>query len=106
MLVILSPLPAIKNLKLEPIKEQRAENTAIFLDSISERLKENVGADISERLKDEFGITADAKVFLDIDEEHKIRGVTKIELSRKIPENAVKRLNEIYGCDEIEFKIK
>lgn len=104
MLVILSPLPAIKNLRLEPIKEQSTENTAVFLDSISQKLKENIESDISERLKDEFDITARAKVFLDIDEEHKIRGVTKIELSRKVPENAVKRLKEVYGCDEIEIK--
>ena len=104
MLVILSPLPSIKNLRLEPVKEQSTENTAVFLDSISQKLKENIESDISERLKDEFGITARAKVFLDIDEEHKIRGVTKIELSRKVPENAVKRLKEVYGCDEIEIK--
>lgn len=106
MLVVLSPLPKIKSLKLEPLKDGSAQNTTVFLDGISQKLKENVEADISERLKDEFGITSDAEVLLDIDEEHKIRGVTKISLSRKVPENAVKRLSEVYGCDEIEFKIK
>lgn len=106
MLVILSPLPKVKNLKLEPLKNDSEKNTAVFLDGISQKLKENVEADIRERLKGEFGITSDAEVLLDIDEEHKIRGVTKISLSKKVPENAVKRLSEVYGCDKIEFKIK
>ncbi|MBR0276996.1 MAG: stage III sporulation protein AF [Clostridia bacterium] len=106
MLVILSPLPKIKSLKLEPLKSESSENTAVFLDGISQQLKKNVEADIIERLKAEFGVTADAEVLLDIDEEHKIRGVTKISLSKKVPENAVKRLSEVYGCDRIEFKIK
>lgn len=106
MLVILSPLPRIKKIHLEPIKTGTAENTAVFLDGIALKLKENVEADISERLKNEFGITADADVLLDIDEENKIRGVTRISLSHKIPENAVKRLSEVYGCERIEFKIK
>ncbi|MBR4721062.1 MAG: stage III sporulation protein AF [Clostridia bacterium] len=106
MLVILSPLPKIKSLKLEPLKSESAQNTALFLDGISQKLKENVEADISERLRAEFGIKADADVLLDIDKEHKIRGVTRIALSKKVPENAVKRLSEVYGCDRIEFKIK
>ena len=106
MLVILSPLPKIKNLKFEPLKRESSENTAVFLDGISQKLKENVETDISERLKAEFGITADADVLLDIDEEHNIRGVTLISLSKKVPQNAVKRLSEVYGCDRIEFKIK
>ena len=106
MLVLLSPLPKIKKIRLEPLESETQENTAVFLDSVSQKLKENIETDISERLKAEFGITADADVLLDIDDEHRIRGVTRISLSRKVPENAVKRLNEIYGCDSIEFKIK
>ena len=106
MLAILSPLPKIRDIKLEPLNEQSSENTAVLLDSVSAKLKENIETDISERLKGEFGISASANVLLDIDDEHRIRGVTKIELSRKIPENAVKRLSEVYGCDRIEFKIK
>lgn len=106
MLVIFLPLPAIKNIRLEPLQDKTTENTLILLDDVSKKLEENIESDISERLKDEFGITADARVLLDIDGEHKIRGVTKIELSRKVPQNAVKRLSEVYGCDRIEFKIK
>ena len=106
ILAVLSPLPKIRKIKLEPINEQTSENTAVFIDSVSAKLKENIETDISERLKDEFGITATADVLLDIDSEHRIRGVTQIALSRKIPENAVKRLSEVYGCDKIEFKIK
>lgn len=106
MLAILSPLPKIRELKLEPLNSQSAENTAVFMDSVSAKLKENIETDISERLKGEFGITAKAEVILDIDDEHRIRGVTKIALSKKVPENAVKRLSEVYGCDRIEFKIK
>ena len=104
--IILSPLPKMRRIKLEPLKTQSSENTALFLDGISQKLKENIEADISERLKAEFGITAAARVYLDIDEEHRIRGVTKIELSKKISENAQRRLSEVYGCDNIEFKIK
>ncbi|MBR4173087.1 MAG: hypothetical protein IKR46_01805 [Clostridia bacterium] len=106
MLILLSPLPKIRRIKLEPIKSKSEENTAVFLDTVAIELKANVEADISERLKSEFGITADAEVTLDIDEEHRIRGVTEILLSKKVSENAVKRLNEVYGCDRIESKIK
>ena len=106
MLIILSPVPKIRQIKLEPLKTRSSENTTVFLDGVSQKLKENVQADISQRLKDEFGITADAQVLLDIDSEHKIRGVTEIALSKKGPEKAVERLKEVYGCDRIEFKIK
>ncbi len=106
MLAILSPLPKVRQMKLEPLQSRSSENTAVFLDGVSAKLKENIETDISERLRDEFGITAKAQVLLDIDDEHRIRGVTEIALSRKIPENAVKRLSEVYGCDRIEFKIK
>lgn len=106
MLIILSPLPKIKRIKFEPIKSQTQENTAVFLDGMSLKLKENVEADIAERLLGEFGITAEAEVVLDLDDGNRIRGVTKIALSRKVPENAVNRLKEVYGCDTIEFKIK
>lgn len=104
--VILSPLPAVKKIKLEPLKSQTMDNTAVFSDGISKKLKENVELDIRERLKGEFGISCDAEVLLEIDEEHKIRGVKMIALSKKIPENALLRLKEVYGCERIECKIK
>ena len=104
--VVLSPLPAIKKIKLEPLKSQTMDNAAIFSDGISKKLKENVESDICERLKGEFGISCNAEVILEIDEEHKIRGVKMISLSKKIPENALSRLREVYGCERIEYKIK
>lgn len=104
--VVLSPIPAVKKIKLAPLQAQTSDNAAIFSNGISKKLKENVETDICERLKDEFGIVCDANVFLEIDEEHKIRGVKSIELSKKIPENALTRLKEIYGCERIEYKIK
>jgi len=104
--VILSPLPNVKKIKFEPLENQTAENTKILSDSISEKLKENVEADICGRIKGEFGIICDANVLLDIDDEHKIRGVKMIELSKKIPESAAERLKEVYGCDRIEYKVK
>lgn len=104
--VILSPLPKVKKIKFEPLENQTLENTKILSDSISEKLKENVEADIAERIKDEFGVICDADVLLDIDEEHKIRGVKRIALSKKIPQNAAERLKEVYGCDRIEYKVK
>lgn len=100
--VILSPLPAVKNIRLGSIEQKTAENTGIFYDSVSEKLKENVEADIEERLKNEFGIICSASAELDIDGEHKIRGVRRIGLSKKIPQNAAERLKEVYGCDRIE----
>lgn len=106
LFVILSPLPALKKIKLGPIENQTSVNTVIFEDSISKKLKENVESDICERIKGEFGIICGAEVTLDIDEEHKIRGVKRILLSKKIPENAENRLKEVYGCDKIEYKAK
>ena len=49
MLAILSPLPKIRELRLEPLNSQSAENTAVFMDSVSAKLKENIETDISER---------------------------------------------------------
>ena len=106
LFVLLSPLPSIKKIKLEPIESRISENTVILEDSISKKLKENVETDISARMKGEFGIICDAEVLLEIDGEHKIRGVRQILLSRKIPENAEERLKEVYGCDRIEYKAK
>ncbi|MBR4723778.1 MAG: hypothetical protein IK072_03500 [Clostridia bacterium] len=93
-------------MQFEPLENQSLENTKILSDSISEKLKENVEADICGRIKGEFGIICDADVILDIDDEHKIRGVKGIILSKKIPENAAARLKEVYGCDRIEYKVK
>lgn len=104
--VILSPLPEMKKMKLEPLKAQTENNASAFSDSITEKLKENVSSDICERLKSEFGIICDADIVLETDDEHKIRGVKEIKLSKKIPENAVVRLKEVYGCEKIEYKIK
>ena len=104
--VILSPLPAIEKIKLAPISEQTMKNTELFSANITKKLKEGVENDISERLKNEFGIICTASVTLDIDKEGKIAGVTRIILSCKIPENALNRLKEVYGCDEIEYQTK
>ena len=101
--VILSPLPAIRKIRFEPLSEQTIENTEIFAEGVSKKLKEGVELDIAERLKDEFGIICTASVELDTDDEGKIRGVMSISLSKKIPENAVDRLREVYGCDEIKY---
>ena len=96
----------MKKLKFESLENQTLENTAILSDNISEKLKENVESDIYERIKGEFGVICDADVLLDIDDEHKIRGVKRITLSKKIPESAEERLKEVYGCDRIEYKVK
>lgn len=101
--VILSPLPAIRKIKLEPLAEKTTENTEIFAENISKKLKEGVELDIAERLKNEFGIICTASVELDTDDEGKIRGVMSIFLSKKIPQNAIDRLKEVYGCDEIKY---
>ena len=101
--VILAPLPAIKKIRLAPLSAETSGNTEIFSERLSLKLKENVERDISERLKDEFGIVCDASVELKFDDEGKIAGVIRIRLSQKIPENAMDRLKEVYGCDEIEY---
>ncbi len=101
--VILSPLPAVKKIRLEPLSQKTAGNTEIFSERVSQRLKENVEQDISDRLKNEFGIICKASAELDFDSEGKIAGVIRIRLSQKIPENAKARLKEVYGCDEIEY---
>ena len=103
LMMILAPLPAIRKIRLEPLSERAMENTEIFAENISKQLKENVELDISERLKNEFGIICTASIELDTDDEGQIRGVTHIRLSEKIPASAVNRLKEVYGCDEIEY---
>ena len=101
--VILSPLEGVGKIKLEPIRKGALENSEAFLDSVSEKLRENIEADIAERMDKEFGIALTAAAELEIDGEGKILGVKRSILSRKIPEKALKRLKEVYGCDRIEY---
>jgi hypothetical protein len=52
----------------------------------------------------EFKREATAIAELDIDSEHRIRGVKRIRLSlKKAPDGLRERLLEVYGCENIEF---
>ena len=102
--VILSPVLKLKKIELPSFDPENAAQNELLFDSVSEKLKKNVESDIQARLSSEFGLDVSADVLLDIDEDHKIRGVQRIVLSENITENAVKRLKEVYGCDIIEYK--
>ena len=55
----------------------------------------------------EFKTKLEAMVSLEVDEEHKIKGVNKIVIkSGKVPSGLDARLKEVYGCENIEFRNK
>lgn len=105
--VLLSPVAKLKNIDIFNVEENFEVSDVSIKDRVKEELAKNVEKDISQRAREEFGVEVTASVEIEVNEEHKIKGVRHIVINgRKIPEGLVKRLKEVYGCDSIEFKSK
>jgi len=103
--VLLTPVAKFKNIEIFDVEEKFKVSEMPVRDEVSRQLKLNVERDIEERISLEFKERATASVDLDIDEEHKIRGVMRIVIKcKKIPSGLKERLNEVYGCENIEFR--
>lgn len=102
--VLISPLAKVKNIEIFSVGERFEASDLVIKDKVAEELTKNVEQDIEERAKTEFGTDVEATVSLEIDSEHKIKGVRKIEIkSEKAPLGLARRLKEVYGCENIEF---
>ena len=105
--VLISPLAKMKNIEIFNVEEKFETSDANIKDRVSRELTKNIEKDIEERVLAEFKTKAVALVSLDIDAEHKIKGVKKIVIkSAKVPAGLLERLKEVYGCESIEFRNK
>ena len=105
--VLISPLAGLKNVDIFNPEEKFEGSDSVIKDRVTEELTKNVERDIKERILSEFKTEADATVLLDIDKEHKIRGVKNIVIEcKKVPKGLLERLKEVYGCESIEFRNK
>lgn len=103
--VLISPVKKIKNTDIFVPDDKLEMSETTVLDVVARELCRNVEKDIEERILSEFGKTATATCQIDLNEEHKIKGVKKITISiKKVPDGLLNRLKEIYGCENIEFR--
>ncbi len=69
---------------------------------VAEELSERVEADIEERLKKEFGISARARVKISVNDKGEITGVKEIRVSGgRLTRAAKARVCEVYGVNEV-----
>lgn len=105
--VLISPLAKMKNIEIFSVQENFEVSDMVIKDKVTQELTKNVERDIEERAQAEFKTKAEAAVELEVDGEHKIKGVKKIVIRcSKVPAGLKARLSEVYGCESIEFRNK
>jgi len=105
--VLISPLTKLKNIEIFNMDENFEVSDVVIKDKVTEELTRNVEKDINERILEEFKTEATVTVLLDVNAEHKIKGVKKILIRcKKTPSGLLERLKEVYGCESIEFRNK
>ena len=102
--VLISPVAKFKNIEIFNSQESFQASEIPTRDLVAAELQKRVERDIEERILVEFKREATAIAELDIDSEHRIRGVKRIRVSlKKAPDGLRERLLEVYGCENIEF---
>ena len=102
--VLISPVAKFKNIEIFNSQDSFQASEIPTRDLVAAELQKRVERDIEERILVEFKREATAIAELDIDSEHRIRGVKRIRLSlKKAPDGLRERLLEVYGCENIEF---
>ncbi|MBQ7986101.1 MAG: hypothetical protein IJ304_02415 [Clostridia bacterium] len=105
--VLISPLAKVKNIEIFNVDTGFSVSDVAIKDKVTEELIKNVEKDIEERALSEFKTDVKATAELEVDGEHKIKGVKKIVIkSGKVPDGLEARLKEVYGCENIEFRNK
>lgn len=105
--VLLSPVAKLKDIEVFSLDENLEVSDVKMKDKVAEELKKNVEQDIEERISAEFEGNADVSVDIAIDDGHKIKGVERIVIkSKKIPKGLEERLKEVYGCENVEFRLE
>ncbi len=110
LIVICAVIAPLSDVRVEDIFSSISESNTesvteegeeLRMDMVEEELQKRVEEDVEKRLNDEFGISAEAHVEIGVDDEGKITGVKKIEVSgERLTEAAKKRLCEVYGIEE------
>ena len=72
-------------------------HTQLIIDELTARIEE----DIKSRMAREYGADISARAEININENNEIEGVTRITVRGALPENAKRKLCEIYGVDTI-----
>lgn len=102
---IASPLEKPLNLnfkeyfKVSEQLEKTGEEYQISL--IKEEFEKTISTDIKNRIYDEFKKEISADVIVSLNDENKISGINKIELTGEINDKILNRINEIYAPKEI-----
>ncbi len=105
--VLISPIAKLKNIEIPQIEPTNSESETTLNNTIQKEFEKNIAEDIKTRVKDEFGADITATVYVTLNEKEKISGVNKITISgKRISENIVNRLKEVYGCEDIQIKHK
>ncbi len=105
--VIVAPIAKFKKINIPSSLDTYNVSDEPLKDKVSKTLGNNIEKDIEERILDEFGIEVEAKVKIETDEKHNIKGVNAIEIkTRKNPTGMIDRLRNIYGCEQIEIRLK
>ncbi len=81
--------------------EYKEKGEELMLENIKAQLEEDIAKDIALRVTEEFSREVTAKVWVDTDSRGKIKGVRRIELSGEENSEITKRLEFVYGTDEV-----
>ncbi len=106
LLTLISPLIKLRNIDIPHIGE--LDSSVVEYDiayEVEEELKKRIEADIESRIEEEFDVNIIAEVKLNIKED-KIQGVERITLSNSKDARIEQRLNEVYGCSNIQWRGK
>ena len=105
--VIIAPVAKFKDVEIFSDTGTYNISDEPLKNKISETLKENIEKDIEDRISDEFGIEAKARVKLLFDENNNVKDVQAIEIKTwKNPDGMIERLQNVYGCEAIELKFE
>ena len=105
--VLIAPVAEFRHVQIMPVTENYEINDEPLRDSVSEEMRRRVEKDIEQRIEDEYGVKASAAVEIEIDDEHKIRGVKAIKIRCwQNPRGMIERIKNVYGCDKVELDIE
>ncbi|MBS7298456.1 MAG: hypothetical protein KIG65_05180 [Eubacteriales bacterium] len=104
LISLTSPLLKLRGISVPSFSLPETKYTEYSMEEqISQELTKEIEADISNRLKKEFDITARARAELELNDD-KIARVREIIIFAKENNTASARLREVYGCNNIIWR--
>lgn len=87
----------------EAIEDTEDYNKNLQLEIVKDEMEKRIEEDISQRLKNEFGMEVSPKVEIGVNENGEIEGVKEIRIKgAMLPDAVIRRLCEIYGVSEVK----